>query len=875
MEPRGVEPRVMEPRGVEPRGLETRGVEARVVEARGPGEVRGVEPRAMEVQRVEAPGVWQPVKLEKSSPIPGPPTTSLTTTTATTHTQPSPPQAPPVQVKPPPPPTPPPPSPPPDPPVSRLDVEEQRLRELREAGLEVEEAEEVLQEEAMARARALMLVCTKGPPAPLDTSHEKISFLNTVGLITHAHAQEAELFQCERRARVLGALEPSSIPSSPKHTDSISEELVPMLAPGHSLPPVITTPEELCLAHEYPHKARFLHHLGLQPQHSLHRQQEIEAVWQLVVQERLRRYRQESSDPLEVRVCEALEQLLTTNNHHQQSNTTTSLPSATTTSSLSVPLLKVTTTTTTTAAAAAATSTTASQSSSPTTTTTTATASTAAAVTTISTATQATSTAAASVVVTGTTATSTTTTATSTITTTTAVAITTTATAAPLVATAPMKAANLPVTVATTGHNTPTHSLNSKVVMSRVGGRIPMKDAFIMSSLPPEEDPLLAGLQGVDTVIEHFIKNAQAQGGSNNSLLLEHIEEVRRSQLAVCQTAQLVQEQVAQLVASRAQLEAHRSALHHHLAAITSIIASSTNHSATTTSATTPTTTGNAPSTISNSTQVSMAVPVTTSFMGVSNGAYTLAGGNCTTSTATTATSTSMGHGHPVPLTTTTSGLVTGHPVTAVINRSIQSMVPNAPAMSWAGLAPPYLGSTNISLSMENKDGVIYSHMTTKDNGKDAKTIVSSVNTSKPNRISLPHGNNKMPSSRHNSTKTQKHISIETSHISPVKYNGIPTNPPKQIFKPLQISGPNANVTLSKKSKPMTYCPPPSVTGHSQASVALVTPTTTVTNQNGLLPLPVNHNSVSKNGRTNKPQIGFTPYSKTSPTKVTQSWISN
>ena len=38
-----------------------------------------------------------------------------------------------------------------------------------------------------------------------------------------------------------------------------------------------------------------------------------------------------------------------------------------------------------------------------------------------------------------------------------------------------------------------------------------MKDAFIMSSLPPEEDPLLAGLQGVDTVIEHFIKNAQGQ----------------------------------------------------------------------------------------------------------------------------------------------------------------------------------------------------------------------------------------------------------------------------------------------------------------------------------------------------------------------------
>lgn len=33
---------------------------------------------------------------------------------------------------------------------------------------------------------------------------------------------------------------------------------------------------------------------------------------------------------------------------------------------------------------------------------------------------------------------------------------------------------------------------------------------FITAGLP-EEDPLLAGLQGVDTVIEHFIKNAQGK----------------------------------------------------------------------------------------------------------------------------------------------------------------------------------------------------------------------------------------------------------------------------------------------------------------------------------------------------------------------------
>lgn len=345
--------------------------------------------------------------------------------------------------------------------------------------------------------------------------------------------------------------------------------------------------------------------------------------------------------------------------------------------------------------------------------------------------------------------------------------------------------------------------------------------------------------------------------------------------MAVCQTAQLVQEQVAQLVASRAQLEAHRSALHHHLAAVTSIIASSTNHSAPATSAASSAA-SSAPSTISNSTQVSMAVPATSSMVGVANGAsYSPSTGSATTHTATTATSTGLGHGHGLPLTTTAGGLVAGHPI---INRSMQSLVPGAAAMSWAGLAPPYLGSTNMSLSLDSKDGVIYSHVAAKDATKDAKTIVSSVNTSKPNRISLPHGNNKMPSGRHNTSKAQqKHVSMETSsHGSPVKYNGIPGGLPKQIFKPLQISGPNASANLAKKSpKGLSYCPPPSVTGHSQASVALVTPTTTITGQNGLLPLPIIHSSVSKNGRTAKPQIGFTPYSKTSPTKVTQSWISN
>lgn len=379
-----------------------------------------------------------------------------------------------------------------------------------------------------------------------------------------------------------------------------------------------------------------------------------------------------------------------------------------------------------------------------------------------------------------------------------------------------------------------------------------------------------------------------AQGGNNNSVLLEHIEQVRRSQLAVCQTAQLVQEQVAQLVASRAQLEAHRAALHHHLAAVTSIIASTANHASTTTSTTVASTSVGtmSHSSLPNCTPVTVAVVSTsTSSSLITSGTHSVAvGGSCATSTATTATSTTPGLCHPIPLTTTTPSIVAGHaghPVAAVINRSLQSLVPAASVMSWTGLASPYLGSTNIALSLEGKDGVFYSHVTAKDSGKDIKTVFTSANTSKPNnRISISHGSSKTSSSnsRHNSNKSHKHVSVETTNNSPMKYNGIPPGLPKQIFKPLQLSGPNINSSTSKKvTKTMTYTQPTNITGLPQPSVALVTPTTTSSSQNGLVPLPIIHSAVSKNGRPNKTQVAYAPYSKTSPTKVTQSqpWISN
>lgn len=127
---------------------------------------------AAEVKKEAAPesrGVWQPVQLDKGSGCNSEPAVSTPSTQSppvVNHVLPAP--LPPVK----PPPTPPPPPSPQPEPVSRLDIEERRLRELREAGLEVEEAEEVLQEEAVAPPRAFTLVCMKGPPAPLDDSQE-------------------------------------------------------------------------------------------------------------------------------------------------------------------------------------------------------------------------------------------------------------------------------------------------------------------------------------------------------------------------------------------------------------------------------------------------------------------------------------------------------------------------------------------------------------------------------------------------------------------------------------------------------------------------------------------------------------------------------
>ena len=94
------------------------------------------------------------------------------------------------------------------------------------------------------------------------------------------------------------------------------------------------------------------------------------------------------------------------------------------------------------------------------------------------------------------------------------------------------------------------------------------KDLLI---LPLESDPLLSSLQGLGSVVDQFLK-AAAHGASSNAILAGHVAGVRHYQSAVIGTAQLVQDQVTQLIATRQQLDNQRLALHQHLQAITTLL---------------------------------------------------------------------------------------------------------------------------------------------------------------------------------------------------------------------------------------------------------------------------------------------------------------
>ena len=100
-----------------------------------------------------------------------------------------------------------------------------------------------------------------------------MSFLGTVGLITHEAADEAAMERWERRADVLSVLSPlSCISDSDSDKGSSSEgekasRLIPLMAPASGGPSrrSVEAEEKLCQQPDYPHKTRFLQQIGLQP----------------------------------------------------------------------------------------------------------------------------------------------------------------------------------------------------------------------------------------------------------------------------------------------------------------------------------------------------------------------------------------------------------------------------------------------------------------------------------------------------------------------------------------------------------------------------------------------------------------------------------
>ena len=447
---------------------------------------------------------------------------------------------------------------------------------------------------------------------------------------------------------------------------------------------------------------------------------------------------------------------------------------------------------------------------------------------------------------------------------------------------------------------------------------------------------------------------------------------MRKSQVAVCQTAQLVQEQVAKLMTARAQLEGHRAALHHHLSTITNLLANSKHqkqqqqpptkslgvtinsnnintssfgavvnmnpsvslghYSVTLPSGISATENNNSgiySSSInqkSNSNVINGAVSISNSSSVIASSIPIKAGHGISSSVVvsgtssvpimSTITSTSaslpflqQGFSSPIlvnptSIMTTTIGSgkfpVMSNPTSNFItpntsnNKSVTILSPSTTTTSWSGLPTTYLSSTNMSHPVENKDGIFYPHHIKKEpshhvvvttiNGNNKsvvnKSIYSSHSSSKTSSSSIrhhgSHRNLKSPAQSHGNSNLNK---INGSTSSSTAHN---------IYKPMQITSHSGVLPpgkligkVSTDSSTSAFTPPvPSVgtssSGISSHIVGLQPSQSGLAAQKGMSSIhsSINH-SANKTGKSpHKPQIGFTPYAKTSPGKA-QNWVPN
>ena len=369
--------------------------------------------------------------------------------------------------------------------------------------------------------------------------------------------------------------------------------------------------------------------------------------------------------------------------------------------------------------------------------------------------------------------------------------------------------------------------------------------------------------------------------------------------MAVCQTAQLVQERVAKLVAARAQLESHRASLHHHLATVTNLLATTADNQSLNPNnvsvAATSANNGSYPvsSQINDPTVINGGPIIDSSAI---NGGPSL-DNTCVTSVrsnlyglnpSTTVDPGSMlSNRSPVY---STNGVFPDRDRPFPGAKASQSTTSSSSGAPWSGISASFLAGGNPVLPVESKDSIYHPYLIPKKEQKTTTPISLSKTSTKS--VYSSHNSSKNPSVRHHgssrgSKSPGSHSSSSTisnhGSGSSNKLNG-PSHvyPQSSIYKPHQMNQSSSSICSPNKlinnkvSTISAFSAPPSVplVGTSSRITDLQTSTSSdaISAQKGVNPSQSQNGS--KNGRTSKPQIGFAPYAKTSPTKV-QTWVPN
>ncbi|XP_060080641.1 genetic suppressor element 1-like isoform X2 [Ylistrum balloti] len=138
--------------------------------------------------------------------------------------------------------------------VSRLDMEERKLREQRlRSDYNSDDSDVESEDEEIKRQRLLFI--RSGPPIPLDTSKPKIKFLNQLGLTSHRVKRDLEHQKQRKRRR---SLRERSISPVLLADGESTEDSAPSLSLSQDL-----NSDALCQEQDYPEKCSFLSSMKL------------------------------------------------------------------------------------------------------------------------------------------------------------------------------------------------------------------------------------------------------------------------------------------------------------------------------------------------------------------------------------------------------------------------------------------------------------------------------------------------------------------------------------------------------------------------------------------------------------------------------------